>query len=113
MSFKDKHSLENRTREASKIRSKYPDRIPVIVEPSAKCTFVIERRKYLIPNDLTVGQLSYVIRKRINMEADQALYFFVNNTIPPTGGLVSQLYHEHKDEDGFLYIIFNGESTFG
>ena len=31
-SFKNKHLLENRLIESNKIRSKYPDRIPVIVE---------------------------------------------------------------------------------
>ena len=31
-SFKTEHTLEKRTAEAKRIRSKYPDRIPVICE---------------------------------------------------------------------------------
>ena len=33
--------------------------------------------------------------------------------LPPTAGLMSQIYEEQKDEDGFLYITYNGESVFG
>jgi hypothetical protein len=27
--------------------------------------------------------------------------------------LMSDIYEEHKDEDGFLYITYSGENTFG
>jgi GABA(A) receptor-associated protein len=36
-----------------------------------------------------------------------------NKTLPPTAALMSQVYKEHKDEDGFLYVTYSGESTFG
>jgi len=26
---------------------------------------------------------------------------------------MSSIYEEHKDEDGFLYIAYSGENTFG
>jgi GABA(A) receptor-associated protein len=28
-------------------------------------------------------------------------------------GLMSAIYDEHKDEDGFLYVTYSGENTFG
>lgn len=28
-------------------------------------------------------------------------------------GLMSDIYEDHKDQDGFLYITYSGESTFG
>ena len=31
----------------------------------------------------TVGQFVYVIRKRINIPSDKAIFIFVNNTLPP------------------------------
>ena len=37
-SYKDKHSIEERKSEASRIRIKYPERIPVIVEKGKNCT---------------------------------------------------------------------------
>eukprot|EP00028_Trichosphaerium_sp_Am-I-7-wt_P005127 CAMPEP_0168533322 /NCGR_PEP_ID=MMETSP0405-20121227/16997_1 /TAXON_ID=498012 /ORGANISM="Trichosphaerium sp, Strain Am-I-7 wt" /LENGTH=51 /DNA_ID=CAMNT_0008559339 /DNA_START=84 /DNA_END=239 /DNA_ORIENTATION=+ len=43
--FKQEHPLEKRKEVAQKIRSKYPDRIPVIVEKAAKSDAPdIERR---------------------------------------------------------------------
>lgn len=36
MKFKNQHTLEQRKQEAERIRTKYPDRIPVICEKAAK-----------------------------------------------------------------------------
>lgn len=112
--FKSAHPLEKRKAEAQRIRAKYPDRIPVIVEKASDSDLPdIDKTKFLVPSDLSIGQFIYVVRKRITLKAEKAIYLFVNNTLPPTSALMSQIYKEHKDEDGFLYIQFSGESTFG
>lgn len=41
--------------------------------------------RYLVPADLTVGQFVYVIRKRIKLNAEKAIFIFVDNVLPPTG----------------------------
>ena len=41
--------------------------------------------RYLVPADLTVGQFVYVIRKRIRVSPEQAIFMFVRNVLPPTG----------------------------
>jgi hypothetical protein len=41
--------------------------------------------RYLVPADLTVGQFVYVIRKRIKLSAEKAIFIFVDNVLPPTG----------------------------
>jgi len=93
---------------------KYPDRIPVIAEKSEKSDIPdIDKKKYLVPADLTMGQFVYVIRKRIKLPADQAIFIFVNNTLPPAGAVMSSIYKDNQDEDGFLYVTYSGESTFG
>lgn len=38
-----------------------------------------------MPADLTVGQFVYVIRKRIRVSPEQAIFMFVRNVLPPTG----------------------------
>lgn len=43
--------------------------------------------RYLVPADLTVGQFVYVVRKRIKLSADKAIFVFVKNILPPTGEL--------------------------
>merc|ERR1712167_471641 len=112
--FKQEHDLEKRKQEAGRIRDKYPDRIPVIVEKADKSDIVdIDKKKYLVPADLTVGQFVYVIRKRIKLSPEKAIFIFVNNVLPPTAQLMSKIYEESKDEDGFLYVTYSGENTFG
>lgn len=113
-SFKQEHDLEKRKAEAARIRDKYPDRIPVIVEKAERSDIPnIDKKKYLVPADLTVGQFVYVIRKRIKLSAEKAIFIFVNNVLPPTAAIMSSIYDEHKDEDGFLYVTYSGENTFG
>ncbi|KAL2467126.1 Autophagy-related protein 8c [Abeliophyllum distichum] len=113
-SFKVEHPLERRQAESTRIREKYPDRIPVIVEKAEKSDVPnIDKKKYLVPADLTVGQFVYVVRKRIKLSAEKAIFVFVKNMLPPTGSLMSTIYEEYKDEDGFLYVTYSGENTFG
>ncbi len=114
MKFKEQHSFEERQAESERIRAKYPDRIPVICERADKSNVAdIDKKKYLVPADLTTGQFVYVIRKRLKLPPEQAIFLFVNGIIPPTAALLNQIYEEHKDEDGFLYITYSGENTFG
>ena len=106
--------IEKRKSEAERIRAKYPDRVPVICEKADRSDIPdIDKKKYLVPADLTVGQFHYVIRKRIKLAPEKALFLFCSNSIPPNAALMSTVYEEQKDEDGFLYIQYSGESTFG
>lgn len=68
---------------------------------------------YLVPSDLTISQFVYVIRKTIKLSAKKAIFLFVDNVLPPIGELMSSVYVDKKDEDGFLYINYIGENTFG
>jgi len=112
--FQQEHNFEKRKNEAARIRSKYPDRIPVIVERAEKSDIVeIDKKKYLVPVDLTVGQFVYVIRKRIQLSPEKAIFIFVNNVLPPTSASMATIYEEQKDADGFLYVSYSGENTFG
>ena len=60
-----------------------------------------------------VGQFYFLIRKRIHLRPEDALFFFVNNVIPPTSATMGQLYQEHHEEDFFLYIAYSDESVYG
>jgi GABA(A) receptor-associated protein len=112
--FKKRYSFQKRHAEAVRIKKKYPDRVPVIVEKSKGSDIVdIDKHKYLVPRKLTIGQLVYVIRNRIKLAPDKGIFVFINNTLPPTASLISQVYKEHADLDLFLYVLYSGESTFG
>ncbi|MED6240382.1 Gamma-aminobutyric acid receptor-associated protein-like 2 [Ataeniobius toweri] len=112
--FKEDHSLEHRSLESAKIRSKYPDRVPVIVEKVSGSQIVdIDKRKYLVPSDITVAQFMWIIRKRIQLPSEKAIFLFVDKTVPQSSITMGQLYDKEKDEDGFLYVAYSGENTFG
>lgn len=112
--FKVDHNLDSRKNESSKIKAKYPNRVPIIVQKAEGSAIeTIDKRKYLVPNEITVGQFMWIIRKRIQLTPEKAIFLFVNKMVPNSSMTMGTLYEEHKDEDGFLYIAYSGENTFG
>jgi hypothetical protein len=85
----------------SKANHQYLQVICEKVEKSDIAT--IDKKKYLVPSDLTVGQFVYVIRKRIKLSPEKAIFIFVDEVLPPTAALMSSIYEEHKDEDGYVF----------
>lgn len=114
--FKHSHNFNDRLSESMRIMDMYPDKLPIICERSQKassdCPF-IDKKKYLIPRDLTVGQFIYVIRKRLRLPPEKALFLFINETIPTTSQYMEVIYSRYKDSDGFLYVSYTFENTFG
>lgn len=119
MNFKFKEQnpdVSRRRAESSKIKEKYPDRVPIICEkdPSSKIGD-IDKNKYLVPNDLTVSQFSFIIRKRLALNKSSALFLLVNGKHSIQGEItLSEIYEKYRDtEDGFLYIFYAAEMIYG
>ena len=88
-------------------RRKYPNRVPVIVEKAPKARLGdLDKKKYLVPSDLTVSQFYFLIRKRISLRPEDALFFFVNNTFPPTSATMGALYQVDIDGDLPFKLFF-------
>ena len=112
--FKLRFSLEKRKEETLKIMAKYPDKIPVVVEKNPNCKIQqIDKSKFLVPKDVTVAQFLYIIRKRIKLLPQEAMFIFVNNKLPFSNMLMSELYNKEKEECGFLFCTYSSEQTFG
>ena len=113
--FKKKYSLKQRIYESERILSKYPDRIPIICEKALGQYDLpdIDKTKYLVPYDLTLGQFIYVIRKRLKLEPEEAMFLFVNNKMMSINSTIMNVYYYEKDPDGFLYIKYSKENMFG
>ena len=112
--FIKKFSLEKRKIEAERILEKYPNRIPIIVQKDPNCKLPdIDKYKYLVPMDLTMSQLMFVIRRRIKLKPEESIYIFINKKIMAGNTIVSTIYEKDKSEDGFLYLIYTAENTFG
>merc|ERR1719359_140270 len=117
--FKQNHSKEHRETLAKRIRQKYPDRIPVIVEKGQNVPDV-DKQKFLVPGDLTVGKFTNEIKKHLKADSAEAIdsvkaiYLFVNNkSLTRASDKISAVYEQHRDADGFMYVIYHGESTYG
>ena len=105
-----------RKRECDKIREQFPDKIPIICEkaPNAKLG-EIDKTKYLVPNDLTVSQFSFTLRKRLEIKKEDAFFLLVNGKHTITGDInLGEIYEKYADkEDGFLYIVYASQETWG
>ena len=114
-SFKKCYSFEDRFAESQRVLQKYPDRIPIICEKYKESSNIpdIDKKKYLVPMDLTFGQFIYVIRRRLNLRPEKAIFLFINGRIPSSASLIYHHYSSCKDKDGFLYITYSSENVFG
>lgn len=107
-------TLAQRKEESANILHKYAGHIPVIVDKDPRCELPdIDRQKFLVPSDLSIGHFVYVVRKRINIQATQAIFLFVNRKLPPSNATMGQLYGENRDEDGFMYCTYSSDTAYG
>ena len=115
MDFKTANELSYRRQLCEKLLKTYPNRVPIILEKHKKTDLPeIDKKKFLVPKDVTVGQFIYVIRKRVSIPPEQAIYIFINGKLYPTSHTLASVYEDAKDkEDELLYITYSGESTFG
>ena len=112
--YRETHTFEQRKQEAEKVRERHPDRLPVICEKVEQSKITdLDKTKFLVPSDLTVGQFVIVVRKRVMLEPEKAIFLFIGDSVPPNQAMMSDLYAKHKDQDGFLYVKYSGENTFG
>lgn len=114
-SYKTDVSERDRKATSARLRAQHPNRLPIVVEPSSANEPAIDKNKYLVPNDLTMGQLMHIIRKRVRMPAEQALFLLVgeSRTIPAAAALIADVYDRHVSSDGHLYVIYSTENAFG
>jgi GABA(A) receptor-associated protein len=62
--------------------------------------------------------LSNFIRKKIVLAKDKALFFFINRLLPSPVDVLGNIYQREKIKkgklfDGFLYVEYYEEMTFG
>jgi len=107
----------------NKLRDKYPDKIPVVINKDKSCKTLedIKPLKYLIQEYITVRQLLFLVRKRIQVDKNESLYLYV--TKPKSSKTLCMLQADdslihiynlyHNDEDGVLYISYTSEDVFG
>ncbi|KAL7676046.1 hypothetical protein ACOME3_002302 [Neoechinorhynchus agilis] len=114
--YKKETSFESRKSESSQIRKRYPDRLPIILEPLYPDTTTlptIDKKKFLAPFNLTACQFYSLVSRRLNLPPDTAIFFFVGKEIPSPSSTIQELYSKHVDQDGFLYMAYSEENAYG
>lgn len=97
---------------------------PVFLEPVQGCKLPpLKKQRFIIPESHTMGQVIYTIRKQLELPASDGIFVFVVKYVDdhdkehtlsvPSSMLLSEVYDQHKDIDGFLYLKYTRESVFG
>lgn len=111
--YKTEKSFTERRKESEMMQIRFPDRIPVIVQKKKEEIATIDKRKFMAPNSLSMGQFVFVVRKRLKMNSCEAIFLFVNNKLITPQETLGQVYSQYRDDDGFLYITYDFENAFG
>ena len=91
-------------------------KIPIIVDCESKLN--LNKNKYIVPDTFEVSQFLYIIRKRLNMSATDAIFVFIDSDthgskLITASTMLKEIYHKYKEEDNFLYLKVLKENTFG
>ena len=101
---------------ANKLIKEYPNRVPIIIWNilHPEINFDDNKRRYIVQKDITFAQFIFIIRKKLSLNSDEALYLFVGNPSQMicNSQLIGLIYNNHQ-EDGFLRVTIAKESTFG
>lgn len=114
----EKSVREMRT-EYNRIHKRHPDRIPVLVDARAIMDadeMKKHKHKYLVTPSLLISQFQSLVRAKLTIEPEQAVFFMVNNEL--VSGITSfaelAAYSErYVHESGFIIIRLELENAFG
>lgn len=96
------------------IKKKYPNKIPIIMKKADSCNLKpIEKNKFLVATDMTIGRFNFSIRKYFKINGAQSIIFFVNKTLVPVSMSIKEVCHKYGYENDFLVIEYTTENTFG
>nr|CAD1844042.1 unnamed protein product [Ananas comosus var. bracteatus] len=56
----------------------------------------MEKRKFLVPRDMFVGQFIHILRSRMHLPSGKALFIFIQDTFPQTASIMDSMYQQYK-----------------
>lgn len=114
--FKMKKALPARLQETNNIKTRFPSKIPVVVEryKKEKELPILDKNKFLVPEDISMSQFHSIIRNRMSVKPSQAFFLMVNRkSLMSLSLTMSEIYQQECEKDGFLYMIYCSQEGFG
>ena len=113
--FKKEKTLEVRRSEYEKVIKQHPDKIPIICEKAPRSKIkAIDKTKYLVEPNLSLPQFKATIRKKLDLDDKEAIFFLINGKASLSGNeSLGTIYEKYKSKDGFLYIAYAAEEIWG
>lgn len=110
--FRDLYTFETRLAESHKLRTKHPDRYPVIVErdPRAILPLVVKKMEFLPQGNVSLNRLMLRVPPELEIGRQAPLAVMVENGPMVSGdSSIGVLYEQFRHRDGFLYLLFSGD----
>ncbi len=113
-----------RCRESHNIKKKYENRFPIVVGTSKNAPSISDF-KYLAPHDMTIGMFLHTLRNKMTINKDQAIFLFIvkykgesmieveEHLLAPSTKMIGEVFNDYASDDGFLYMQYQIENTFG
>jgi GABA(A) receptor-associated protein len=104
---KDEFLFEERKQESQKLINIWPDKVPIFAERSRNSRLEeLDKQKMLCPENHRFSQFIACLRAKLNLNARQSLFIFINKKIITSDLTMRKVYEDNKDEDGFLYLEY-------
>ena len=67
-----------------------------------------------MPRSFTVGEVLAKVREKLQVTPQQGIMILAGGKyILKNSSLLEDAYDKHKDEDGFLYLVYTDENVYG
>ena len=102
-------------REAARVRERFPDRVLIVITRRAITDPKMDKSKFVVPRDLTIGNLLLVVRRRVMLRSSDALFLFPveSKQMLSAATTVGQAADAHAERSGVLYLGYTQENAFG
>merc|ERR1712166_485653 len=119
MSFKETNpNLSIRVSESAKVRSKHPNKVPIICERSVNASQgcpSCNKEKFLAQSTLTISKFAAAVQKQLKTARGSELFVNVfhndQDIIPQPQQLLQEIDSKYRDPDGYLYVRYSDVRT--
>jgi len=121
--FKINRSFEERVKNSSKLKKRHPGYVPIVIEKYGDRKMLRNESDEIKLMISLKDNLSNVITHLRNMllkngilsgDPKKAITLFINGTtLVPVNLCLLEIHDKYKDDDGFIYMNYCEEATFG